>query len=85
MTGFPNGHRLIHRITCETAESQLGDDRTYGLPAHCVTPNPAEQVLAEIADENDLNLGSIVDAWTRASRESSTTGPPPQMALEPSR
>jgi nucleoside-diphosphate-sugar epimerase len=47
----------------ETAESQLGDDRAYGLPAHCVTPNLAEQVLAEIADENDLNLGPIVDAF----------------------
>ena len=32
-------------------------------PAHCVTPNLAEQVLAEIADENYLNLGPIVDAF----------------------
>ena len=47
----------------ETAESQLGDDRAYGLPAHCVTPYLAEQLLSEIADENDLNLGPIVDAF----------------------
>ena len=47
----------------ETAESQLGDDRAYGLPAHCVTPNLAEQVLAEIAGEKNLTLGPINDAF----------------------
>ena len=47
----------------ETDERQLGDDRAYGLPAHCVTPNIAEQVLAEIAEEKNLNLGPIVDAF----------------------
>ena len=47
----------------ETAENQLGDDRAYGLPAHCVTPNLAEQVLAEIAGEKNLTLGPIIDAF----------------------
>ena len=47
----------------ETAESQLGDDRAYGLPAHCVTPNLAEQALAEIAGEKNLTLGPINDAF----------------------
>ena len=47
----------------ETAESQLGEDRAYGLPAHCVTPNLAEQVLAEIAGEKNLTLGPINDAF----------------------
>ena len=47
----------------EVHESQLGDDRAYGLPAHCVTPNLAEQVLAEVAAEHNLTLGQIADAF----------------------
>ena len=62
MTGFRtviDSFIALHEIN----ESQIGDDRAYGLPAHCVTPNLAEQVLAEIAGEKNLTLGPIVDAF----------------------
>ena len=62
MTGFRtviDSFIALHEIN----ESQLGDDRAYGLPAHCVTPNLAEQVLAEIAGEKNLTLGPIDDAF----------------------
>ena len=62
MTGFRtviDSFIALHEIN----ESQLGDDRAYGLPAHCVTPNLAEQVLAEIAGEKNLTLGPIVDTF----------------------
>jgi len=62
MTGFRtviDSFIVLH----EAGGNQLGDDRAYGLPAHCVTPNLAEQVLTEIATEKNLNLGPIVDAF----------------------
>lgn len=62
MTGFRtviDSFITLHEID----GNQLGDDRAYGLPAHCVTPNLAEQVLSEISEERNLNLGPIVDAY----------------------
>lgn len=47
----------------ELPESLLGGDRAVGLPAHQVTPQLAQQVLAEIAAEHDLKIGKIVDAY----------------------
>jgi len=42
---------------------QLGADRAIGLPAHRVTPQLAESVIREIAEERGLKLGPIVDAF----------------------
>jgi len=47
----------------EAEEELLGDDRAYGLPAHRVTPTLAEQVLRELAEEKNLSLGRITDAF----------------------
>lgn len=47
----------------EVAEEKLGQDRGIGLPAHRVTPQLAESVLREVANEKDLNLGPINDAF----------------------
>jgi hypothetical protein len=47
----------------EAPESGLKDDRAFVLPAHRVTPNLAESVLREIADERGLKLGPITDAF----------------------
>lgn len=47
----------------EVAEGKLGQDRGIGLPAHRVTPQLAESVLREVANEKDLNLGPINDAF----------------------
>ena len=47
----------------EVAEDQLGKDRAYVLPAHRVTPQIAEKVIAEVAAERGIKLGPIVDAF----------------------
>ena len=47
----------------EVPADRLRDDRAIGLPAHRVTPQLAESVLREIADERALQLGPIVDAF----------------------
>jgi len=47
----------------ELPASLLGGDRAVGLPAHSVTPQLAEQVLAEIAVEHNRKIGNIVDAY----------------------
>ena len=47
----------------EVPEERLGDDRAYGLPAHSVTPELAEEVLGEIAVVRNLALGQIADAF----------------------
>jgi D-erythronate 2-dehydrogenase len=47
----------------EVPPVQLGADRAIGLPAHRVTPQLAESVLAEVARERGLTLGPITDAF----------------------
>ena len=47
----------------EVSPDLLRDDRAIGLPAHRVTPELAESVLAEIARDRGLKLGAIVDAF----------------------
>lgn len=49
----------LHEVPAEG----LSDDRAIGLPAHRVTPQLAESVIREIAQERDLKLGPIVDAF----------------------
>jgi nucleoside-diphosphate-sugar epimerase len=49
----------LHEVPTE----RLSDDRAIGLPALRVTPQLAESVLCEIAQERGLKLGSIVDAF----------------------
>ena len=62
MTGFctvVNSFIALH----EVPEERLDDDRAYGLPAHRVTPTLAEQVLGELSEEKNLELGQIEDAF----------------------
>ena len=47
----------------EVPEERLGDDRAYGLPAHQVTPAMAGKALSELAEEKNLALGQIEDAF----------------------
>ena len=47
----------------EAPEDRLSDDRAYGLPAHQVTPAMAEKALNELAEEKNLALGQIEDAF----------------------
>jgi nucleoside-diphosphate-sugar epimerase len=47
----------------ELPASVLGGDRAVGLPAHQVTPHLAEKVLAEIAVEQGIKIGKIVDTY----------------------
>ena len=47
----------------EAPEDRLGDDRAYGLPAHQVTPAMAGKALSELAEEKNLALGQIEDAF----------------------
>ena len=47
----------------EAPEDRLGDDRAYGLPAHQVTPAMAGKALSELAEEKNLTLGQIEDAF----------------------
>jgi D-erythronate 2-dehydrogenase len=49
----------LHEVPAE----RLRDDRAIGLPAHRVTPQLAESVIREIAQERGLKLGPIVDAF----------------------
>ena len=49
----------LHEVPAE----RLSDDRAIGLPAHRVTPQLAESVLREVAQERGLKLGPIVDAF----------------------
>ena len=62
MTGFKTVIESFIALH-ELAPEQLGDDRGYCLPAHVVTPELAEAVLAEVAAERSLTLGSIEDAF----------------------
>ena len=48
----------------EAPEDRLGDDRAYGLPAHQVTPAMAGKALSELAEEKNLALGQIEDAFS---------------------
>ncbi len=47
----------------EVPEETLGSDRAYVLPAHTVTPQLAESVIHQVADERGISLGNIVDAF----------------------
>ena len=47
----------------EVPESKFSDDRAYGLPAHRVTPELADAVLAKVAAKQSLRLGRIVEAF----------------------
>ncbi|MBE7496592.1 MAG: NAD-dependent epimerase/dehydratase family protein [Verrucomicrobiaceae bacterium] len=47
----------------EVEEAKLGKDRAYVLPAHRVTPQIAEKVVAEVAAEKGITTGPIVDAF----------------------
>lgn len=47
----------------EVPENRLGGDRGYVLPAHRVTPQLAESILREVAQERGLKLGPIADAF----------------------
>ena len=47
----------------EVPGERLSDDRAIGLPAHRVTPQLAESVIREIAQDRGLKLGAIVDAF----------------------
>ena len=47
----------------EVPEEKLGKDRAYVLPAHRVTPQIAEKVIAEVAAARGIKLGPIVDAF----------------------
>jgi nucleoside-diphosphate-sugar epimerase len=49
----------LHEVPAE----KLRDDRAIGLPAHRVTPQLAESVLREVAQERGLKLGPITDAF----------------------
>ena len=49
----------LHEVPAE----RLSDDRAIGLPAHPVTPQLADSVIREIAQERGLKLGPIVDAF----------------------
>ncbi len=44
-------------------ESSFGKDRACGLPAHCVTPLQAEQIVREVGEERGLTIGPLVDAF----------------------
>jgi len=62
MTGFRtvvDSFVVLH----EAPEDRLGDDRAYGLPAHQVTPAMAGKALSELAEEKNLTLGQIEDAF----------------------
>jgi nucleoside-diphosphate-sugar epimerase len=47
----------------EVPADRLCDDRAIGLPAHSVSPQLAESVLREVAQDRGLNLGPIVDVF----------------------
>lgn len=47
----------------EIPGASLGDDRALGLPARQVTPELAESVIAEVAEEKGIELGPINDAF----------------------
>jgi hypothetical protein len=47
----------------EVPSEKLGSDRAFVLPAHRVTPQLAETVVREIAQERSLEIGPIVDAF----------------------
>jgi nucleoside-diphosphate-sugar epimerase len=49
----------LHEVPAE----KLGKDRAFVLPAHKVTPNLAESVVREVANERGLQIGAIVDAF----------------------
>lgn len=49
----------LHEVSAE----RLSDDRAIGLPSHRVTPQLAESILREVAQEQGLKLGPIVDAF----------------------
>jgi nucleoside-diphosphate-sugar epimerase len=62
MTGFrtvTDSFIALHEVPAD----QLRDDRAIGLPAHRVTPQLAESVIQEVAQERGINLGPIVDAF----------------------
>ena len=62
MTGFRTVIDSFIKLHDADAK-RLDDDRAYGLPAHRVTPDLAEQVLIEIAEERELQLGEILESF----------------------
>ena len=62
MTGFRTVVKSFIALH-EIPPGKLGEDRGYCLPAHQVTPELAETVLAEVASERGLTLGPIEDAF----------------------
>ncbi len=47
----------------ETAPDRLGTDRAFVLPAHTVTPELAESVVAEVCAHKGLRPGPLTDAF----------------------
>jgi D-erythronate 2-dehydrogenase len=62
MTGY---RTVIESLVAlhEAPPERFADDRAVGLPAHRVTPQLAESVLSEVAQERGLKLGPITDAF----------------------
>jgi nucleoside-diphosphate-sugar epimerase len=60
MTGYRTDIESLIALH-EVPAGQLREDRAIGLPAHCVTPQLAESVIREIAEERGLKLGPIVE------------------------
>jgi len=50
---------LLHELSGD----RLGSDRAVGLPAHQVTPQLAEAVVAQVAQQRGLAIGKLVDAF----------------------
>jgi len=47
----------------EVPAAKLADDRGVGLPAHSISPEDAQAVLEEIANEHGRPFGRIEDAF----------------------
>lgn len=62
MTGYRTAVESLVEL-CEVPEEKLGKDRAYVLPAHRVTPQIAEKVIAEVAAARGIKLGPITDAF----------------------
>jgi nucleoside-diphosphate-sugar epimerase len=62
MTGYRTAVESMIALH-EVPAAKLGDDRAVGLPAHSVSPNDADAVLAEISRDRGLTVGLIKDAF----------------------
>jgi D-erythronate 2-dehydrogenase len=47
----------------ELDADRLGSDRAVGLPAHQVTPKLAEAVVSRVAEQRNMRIGKVVDAF----------------------